>query len=149
MITRSLLAPFKHVWSHDEALNKAHPDYSHDEFCKTGDFKFLPVHEGQSLTVFECAQLTRRQREVVATLVSQDQPIIAAREAVAFGLRGWTGFYAADGSELQPKFRGNDSDRRATEQTLDDIYDSRLIFELGSRIIEASKLHPKNGQGSR
>jgi hypothetical protein len=147
MITRSLIAPFKHVWSLDEALDTKHPSFDHAAFCKTGDFKHLPTHEGQTLTIFECAQLTRRQREAVATLITQDQPIIAAREAVAYGLRGWTGFLAADGSELQPKFKGSDNDRRADERTIDDIYDSRLIFELGSRIIEASKLHPKNGQG--
>lgn len=146
MISRSLIAPFKHVWSQDEALDRDHADFSHEEFVRTGDFKHLPVIEGRQLTIFELAQLTRRQREVVATLAQQDRLVEAAREALAYGLRGWSGWTDHDGSEVTPKFQGSDDEKRATKKTLDWIYDARLIGELGGRIIEASALRPKSGQ---
>lgn len=147
MIRRSLLASVKHVWSKDPALDREHADFSPDLFESTGDFKYLPKFAGQELTVFELAPLSRKQREMVAQLGRQDRTVEALREAVAFGLRGWARFIGDEGTEIEPRFHTAGGERRATEWTLDQLYDAGLFAELGARIVEISALNPRSGQG--
>lgn len=148
MISRSLLGTFRHVWDQDPALDKENEAYSFESFTRTGDMKHLPVKEGQKLTVFQLAPLSRRQFQEVIQLRTQERPIDAAVLAVSFGLRGVENFYDAAGQELQVTFiTDGDGTKRVSPATLDQLYDVSLIGQLGTRIINESTLRPRNGQG--
>ncbi len=148
MISRTLLGTFKHVWDQDPALDRESEAFSHESFVRTGDMKHLPVKEGQRLTIFELAPLSRRQFQEVIQLRTQERPIDAAVLAVSFGLRGVQNFYDASGQELQVAFiTEGDGTKRVSPATLDQLYDISLIGQLGTRIINESTLRPKNGQG--
>lgn len=148
MISRSLLGTFKHVWDQDPALDKESERYSFDSFTRTGDLSHVPAKEGQKLTVFECAPLSRRQFQEVIQLRTQERPIDAAVLAVSYGLRGVQNFLDASGQELQVAFvTDGDGTKRVSPATLDQLYDISLIGQLGTRIINESTLRPRNGQG--
>jgi hypothetical protein len=148
MISRSLLASFKHVWDKDGALDTANPIYDHAEFVKTGDLKYVPVKEGERLTIFELAPLSRVQFQRVLGLRVQGDAIDAAALALAYGLRGVQNLHDENGNEVTVKRQTDDlGELRASKATLDAIYDMTLIAQLGTRIINESTLRPKNGQG--
>lgn len=149
MITRSLLAPFVHVWSQDDGIDRDHPSYSWDEFINTGDLAHLPVVEGGSLTVFHLAPLTRLQLQSCVQLVQQERLAEAATEATAFALKGVDNFQLGDGTMLEVKHQVQNGEKRATRATMDALHDLGLIIELGLRVIERSKLRPTRGQESR
>jgi hypothetical protein len=148
MISRSLLATFRHVWDQDPALDRESPNFSFEAFVRTGDLSHVPAKEGQKLTIFELAPLSRRQFQEVIQLRTQERPIDAAMLAVAYGLRGVVNFYDASGQELQVHFlTDGDGTKRVSPATLDQLYDVALLGQLGTRIINESTLRPRNGQG--
>jgi hypothetical protein len=148
MISRSLLADFRHVWSEDPALDKSNENYSHEEFVRTGDFKHVPAKEGERLTIFILAPLTRVQFQRVQSVRAQGDVVNAAVMAVSYGLRGVQNFHDANGAEIEVKLQvDGEGERRVTSATLDAIYDIGLLAQLGARIISESTLRPKNGQG--
>lgn len=146
MIQRSLIADFRHVWSEDPALDKANPHFSHEEFMRTGDMKFVPAKEGEHLTIFGLAALSRKQFQRVKAINAMGDTVTSAVLALAYGLRSVQNFHLPDGSELVVNRQlDSEGEMRASEATLDALYDMALIAQLGTRIIRESTLRPKNG----
>lgn len=137
MITKSLIAKTKHVWSRDPALDTDHKDYDWAEFIKTGDMKYVPAKEGMTVAEFEIGPLTRMQFLRVWSL----SDLVQANEAVAYGLKGLTG-YKVEGVDVELEFQNADDGKRLNKATLDRIFEPLLFMELGMRIIELSRLSP-------
>ena len=147
MISRSLTATFKHYWTDDPAIDRAHPAFNLVEYQRTGDPRHLPAKEGQRLTVFECGPLSRRQFQAVMQLRVQERPIDACVLAVSYGLRAVHGFYDVNGVELEVTLQTDaHGDKQVTAATLDVLYDMALLAQLGTRISNESRLRPTSAQ---
>lgn len=148
MITRSLTATFKHIWTDDPDIDTAHPACNKRQYELTHDPKHLPPKEGQRLAIFELAPLSRSQFQRVMQLRTQERPIDSCVLAVSYSLRSVSGFFDANGQEFEVKhITDGNGDRVVSPQSLDTIYDMALLSQLGTRAINESTLRPKNAQG--
>lgn len=137
MISRTLTGHRAHVWSMDPSIDRDHADYNWEEFLKDGEMKHLPVREGERLTVFRLAPLTRMQMMRVMEMDGMQR----VNEAVAFGLRGADN-YTVDGESVVLEFKHQGDERRVHEKSLNRVFDPMLFAELGSRILSISTLDP-------
>lgn len=145
MITKSMLGTIRHAWSEDPAIDKSDPDkfaMAWKEALRTGDIKCLPFREGDQPAVFELAPLTRKQ----FLRVFAQEGISQVCEAVAYGLRTVSGFIV-DGRGVDLDRVDSDAGKRLSAASLDALFDPVLFMELGTRIIEVSRIDPLRSQG--
>ena len=138
--TRSIDA-VEYIFSRDEALDKAHPDYNWEEYIATCDSKYAPLKEGHTPTVFQVRKLSRKQYVKISALPDEQK----WGEAIAFGLKGIKNFCRP--VQLLMK-NVPELGERLKDDVLDDIFAPELFVELGLRILTLSTLDPKYGQGS-
>lgn len=140
MIRKSLLGIVKHVWRDDPALDKSDPDKfeaAWTAFLADGDAAKLPVKEGQKVAEFDLAPLSRRQ--FLRVYQGGGSPLEQMAEAVAYGLRALRGF-EVDGHAPDLERVESDVGKRLSVKSLDAIFDPVLFAELGSRIVEISRI---------
>lgn len=147
MISKSLIGVRKHVWSMDSALDKSDPDQfaaAWTAFLEGGEMAVLPLVEGCKPAEFDIAGLTRRQ--FLHVYNGSGGALENMAEAVAYGVRGVRGFQI-DGKPIDFERVKSDSGQRLSVATLDALFDPLLFAELGSRILEISRIDPTRGQG--
>lgn len=131
----------RHVWTQDPALDAEHPDMDYEKYLDTGDEAFLRVKDGQSLTYFELAPLTRQQDRYIGQLLVAKRHIDAVHETVAYCLKNIVGI-EIDGRPFVIQTEKGEHGPRMTKESMDATYDLSLWTELAGRVREVSRLHP-------
>ena len=143
MILHSLIRSVKHVWSMDPALDRSDLESfsaAWESFLKDGDLAKLPIKEGETPTVFTLEPLTRS--EFVKIYGGGD--IERVIEAVAYGLQSVENLMV-NGEKFQIERIESGGSKRVKGSCLDAFFDPVLFAELGTRIVEISRLHPTSG----
>lgn len=140
LIRPSFTGTRNHVWSEDPAIDRDSPAFDWVEFLRTGDLAHVPTVEGGKLTVFKIRPLSRKQFTRVFNLNGLEQLV----EAVAYGLREVKDFIL-DGQAVELKHIKVDGEERVSNDSLDRVFEPLLFTELGTRIVELSRLDPRKG----
>jgi hypothetical protein len=140
MIVRSFVSATPFVWSEDPALDTKSPAYDHAKFNDTGDLAHVPAVEGGKVTVFEIKPVSRAQQKRCYAMSGYAQ----FDEAIACGLRGVRGGLAF-GFPFEVKTVKVNGEDRVDPEVLDNLNDPILWAEMGSRILEISRLFPQKG----
>jgi hypothetical protein len=91
----------EHIFSGDEAIDQAHPDYDPGKYLDTGDVKYLPLKNGTEPARFQVRALTASARELLEHMLRMGtiDGAGALWWACRLGLVGVKAHYA-DGSEV-------------------------------------------------
>ena len=131
----------EYICEDDLALDRAHAEYNWDQYEKTFDPKFRPVHEGASPTIFTLRRLDRAQFVAMQKYPAEEQ----AHWAVTFGLCGLRNLKRG-GTDVTLKYRrygelGDGLDKA----TLDTLFAPDLFNALARAIVLFARLDPLGG----
>lgn len=149
-ISRSLSAPLKFVWLSDPALDHKHQDFVEKwrAFLDDGgDVESLPVKEGLKPAVFDVMPLSRQGW---LTMQAAGVGLEMALEAVRYGLKQIHNVQV-DGVDFkinpETDYERDGNEKRLKSDVLDRLWDPGLFADLGTFIMQKSKLPPPSGQG--
>lgn len=145
MLQKRLDAQIEYISSLDGAIDREAPGFDWDKYTATLDAKHLPIKAGSTPTVFVLQGLSR---DVLGVVVkgfdssAQWERIEAFDAAVKYGLKRVRNFKNAKGDDVELKFEQSSLGEGLDKASINAIYDPQLFIELGSKIYEASRVHP-------
>lgn len=125
----------EHICPFDDALDTKHPDYSYEEYLKTGDRKHLPLREGAVPAVFKLRPLTRAQFMSMMRLEDAERP----GEAIAYGLVSVSGLRReGDDHDILVKHTRTSLGERLDKDSLNELFAPEVFGDVGMRIFALS-----------